>query len=540
MKSSFMPRVGAALIAAVLGLSGCKKDAPPPPSTSTAIVPQATTIEVVKEQERSRNFLAVSKHLELGGTVYGYLDIDGDVFKVMGGLQDFATQLGRTQPQLAPLAKLNLSELATTLGLADIKAIGFSSVPDGTGAFRNRTFLYTPGERHGLLASLGGAPGAFTHLKLAPADASFYTESEVDLAVAWKTIHEVIAKAGGEVATTQVDQAMAKAGEGIALSVLDLIYGLKGHASVVLRFDAAHPLVLPGASSAPMPAPLLLISVDGVAPVVEKSLAQAQAFQRTDRGTQHLYVLKQKLPTGVIQPVLVADGNTLHLATSLDFFDECTKQQAGLADDAAFKAALGSVGGQGNALTYVSPKFFSDLRTLLKSLPNIPPEGQQAVNALAQKLPSGTRPMISVRTNLPDGILIQSSWDRSLKQDIVMAGAANPVTIGFFAAMAIPAFQKVRTASQEKAILNNLRQLDAAAEQFYLENGVRAASYNDLVGPTRYIRALQSVMGEDYRRLSFAQGVPLRLVLPDGRIIQYPPAEMRQMPAPRPPAAPRP
>jgi type IV pilus assembly protein PilA len=36
------------------------------------------------------------------------------------------------------------------------------------------------------------------------------------------------------------------------------------------------------------------------------------------------------------------------------------------------------------------------------------------------------------------------------------------VIIGLLAAMAIPAFQKVRTGSQDKTVLNNARQLSAA------------------------------------------------------------------------------
>jgi len=39
------------------------------------------------------------------------------------------------------------------------------------------------------------------------------------------------------------------------------------------------------------------------------------------------------------------------------------------------------------------------------------------------------------------------------------------VIIGLLAAMAIPAFQKVRSNSQDKAVTNNLRQLAAAADQ---------------------------------------------------------------------------
>ena len=38
------------------------------------------------------------------------------------------------------------------------------------------------------------------------------------------------------------------------------------------------------------------------------------------------------------------------------------------------------------------------------------------------------------------------------------------VIIGLLAAMAIPAFQKVRSSSQDKTVMNNMRQLAAAAE----------------------------------------------------------------------------
>ena len=43
--------------------------------------------------------------------------------------------------------------------------------------------------------------------------------------------------------------------------------------------------------------------------------------------------------------------------------------------------------------------------------------------------------------------------------------------IGLLAAIAIPNFVKARTTSQQNACINNLRQLDAAANQFALEKG---------------------------------------------------------------------
>lgn len=72
------------------------------------------------------------------------------------------------------------------------------------------------------------------------------------------------------------------------------------------------------------------------------------------------------------------------------------------------------------------------------------------------------------------------------------------VIIGLLAAMAIPAFQKVRETSQEKAIINNLRQLSGAADQYFLEEGAASAAYADLVGTDKYVKSLSPVAGEDY------------------------------------------
>jgi type IV pilus assembly protein PilA len=84
------------------------------------------------------------------------------------------------------------------------------------------------------------------------------------------------------------------------------------------------------------------------------------------------------------------------------------------------------------------------------------------------------------------------------------------VIIGLLAAMAIPAFQKVRQSSQDKAVLNNARQLSAASDQFYLENGVSTCASTDLVGATNYVKAINTVAGETYPT-GFTQGVTITI-----------------------------
>jgi len=74
------------------------------------------------------------------------------------------------------------------------------------------------------------------------------------------------------------------------------------------------------------------------------------------------------------------------------------------------------------------------------------------------------------------------------------------VIIGLLAAMAIPAFQKVRASSQDKAVLNNLRQLSSAADQYFLEKGASSVLSTELVGTnsSQYVKQIQTVANETY------------------------------------------
>jgi type IV pilus assembly protein PilA len=74
------------------------------------------------------------------------------------------------------------------------------------------------------------------------------------------------------------------------------------------------------------------------------------------------------------------------------------------------------------------------------------------------------------------------------------------VIIGLLAAMAIPAFQKVRSASQNKAVTNNLRQLSAAGQQYFMETGNTTVNSVLLVGTysSQYVKVLATVANETY------------------------------------------
>jgi type IV pilus assembly protein PilA len=84
------------------------------------------------------------------------------------------------------------------------------------------------------------------------------------------------------------------------------------------------------------------------------------------------------------------------------------------------------------------------------------------------------------------------------------------VIIGLLAAMAVPAFQRVRATSQDKAVYGNLRQLGAGANQHFLEAGVSSVSSAALVGTdsSQYVKTFGTVAGESYTD-TILQGNPI-------------------------------
>lgn len=63
--------------------------------------------------------------------------------------------------------------------------------------------------------------------------------------------------------------------------------------------------------------------------------------------------------------------------------------------------------------------------------------------------------------------------------------------IALLAAMAIPAFNKVRAVSQAKACVNNLRQIVSAQDQYFLEYGHEpSVTLDSLIDPDGYIKTM--------------------------------------------------
>jgi len=65
--------------------------------------------------------------------------------------------------------------------------------------------------------------------------------------------------------------------------------------------------------------------------------------------------------------------------------------------------------------------------------------------------------------------------------------------IGLLAALAIPGFVKARKQSQGRRIINDARQMDAAVDQWALENGKKDGDTVDTTGAATYLKTAWNV-----------------------------------------------
>ena len=98
------------------------------------------------------------------------------------------------------------------------------------------------------------------------------------------------------------------------------------------------------------------------------------------------------------------------------------------------------------------------------------------------------------------------------------------VIISLLAAMAIPAFNRVRYVTRKKTITNNLRVIASAAQQYMMEQGASQVSETQLEGTnsSNYFRPIAKVNAETYNGLVISSTTTqLSTVEGDGTVVTF-------------------
>jgi hypothetical protein len=209
---------------------------------------------------------------------------------------------------------------------------------------------------------------------------------------------------------------------------------------------------------------------------LKKNQQMSQQIVSVDNAGLKMRTMPVPIPMAInLRPSVASSGGYLFIASSDSVIQEALAVKSGgepgLKSTAEFKRLSQGIPDTGNQFSYVSAKFGQAVIEIQKQVIT----GAAAGNGGGQRMawmnslmnPSRATFSYSVGMNTPDGCLTVANGSQSAANLVLIPAAIVP---GMLAAIAIPNFVKARSVSQENACINNLRQIDAAKQQWALEN----------------------------------------------------------------------
>jgi protein-disulfide isomerase len=402
----------------------------------------------------SPHYAEVTKHLDVGGDLLLYADVEGDLSSAADSLDRIIQRGSTTLPELK-LERLSARRLLHQLGLDQILALGLSSSREGK-VFHNKTFLRYGADRRGLLLLSGPAPRELEVARLAPGDADVVFETDLRVKSLLDLIEAIAADIGGQDAKTVFADLEEKL-PGTSLSVRQLIGKLDTRLVGVLRVDERRAFAWPGDGKTMVPGFDLLLTVDDLAVLFdayEEMLKNLPGFKATVEGDMHGVEFDLGLKgADWLKPVVAKNAKTgrLFLATSKSFIAEFladkTAARTGLAAAADFKRATSRFLPRANGLTYMSGAFLPKVTRFVKPLAKDDEKLRTAIDLVLELLPGGGLPFAAQQVNLSDGLYYASYATTSHKSTLFPALVAAPVVVAGAAAALLASYSR-KTARQ--------------------------------------------------------------------------------------------
>ena len=424
-------------------------------------------------------FETVAKQLDLGGVLYGYVSVDGDLSAIGAYVKSFMDGM---RPLAHDVPQVDVPAILKVSGLDAISAVGFSS-KSVEGGFRNKSYLYTPKGRRGLLRMLGGESKPFDVVKLAPAGSDFVFEQDLNLKVVYESIQEALVAGMGEQGAlfkAMMDGAVNQPlPPPIPFTMKKVLADLDTQISVIIDADLDKKISLTHPDAEGLQSPLMRAAVlidelgwvaDELAKILEPMLAHpterppAKIVRNPNWVGVQLAIEPEQYSVmdaeilelfGSTNPVLVhhRPSGKLVLASGLEFAENLFIPKPNLEDDPDFRKTMVGLPMKGTAITYASPALFSALREVLESAMDVEDlggaEGLILNTFLKLFLPKNVRGEGSVTTNSKDGILTVSNSAHSHKANIV-SSLAGPLLMGIVTTM--PVVQAMDMVNEMEAV----------------------------------------------------------------------------------------
>ncbi len=380
-----------------------------------------------------------------------------------------------------------LTRVIKDSGLESLTGLGVSSVQTGPNFWRTKVLMHHyPGQGDGFMWKLcGGPPHPLSGLDLLPADTALAMFSDTDLPLAWSVIKDETAKSGFPDAQTFLSQVPAQFEKATHVQWDTFLNSLGGEFGIVLTLDEANKVPIPVPPSLlNVPAPGLLLAIrvkdDTIFNAIAAQLQANQQVIHVETNGLRMRIMPVPIPMAIdLRPTAASSGGYLFIATSDSLVQEVLDVKAGrkpgLKSSAEFKQLSANIPDQGNQFYYVGSSFTRTMVDIQKQVMANASRagGQNAAQMSWMQSFANQRPgfSYSVGMNMPDGCLTIGNGSQSAAALAALPFVAVP---GMLAAIAIPNFVKARATAQENMCINNLRQIDAAKQQWALEKNKTA------------------------------------------------------------------
>ena len=478
---------------AVLGLLiGCNKE-------SSTAEPKSTYVSAEKN-----SFREVTSRLDAGGDFYLYLGteqlLDGVSGKISNWRQLFTSMPDTSAKDREQIGKAFdvVTSLVKDSGIEDVSGFGVSSIATGTNFYHSKAFLHHyPNRGTGFLWKLfGQQPHALAGLQMLPSNTAMAMFSDMDVPLVWSEVQKQVGQAGIPQAQELLNQLPDKFERATGLKWDKVLGSLGGEFGFVLTLDDSKmiPVPLPTSQGLEVPEPGLMI----VAKVKDDTLFNRldellkkmnPQIVAVDKPNLKIRTMPVPLPLPIqLRPTVATADGYLFIATTDAMIQEVlavkSGQKPGLKSTDEFKRLAKDVSEQGNQFTFMSQRFGRTFIQIQRQALEMNAKAQPALGQWAQSLlrPESATFSYCVSANTDEGWLTVGNGNQHPAKVFLASAVAFPA--GMLAAIAIPNFVKARAVSQENACINNLRQIDAAKQQWALENNKKPAdipSQSDLL-----------------------------------------------------------
>ena len=432
------------------------------------------------------SFDEVTSQLDPGGNFYMYLGTAQWVANLSAKIEQWK-ESANSMPSVSDEQREKINQafnlvdhLVADSGIQDLSGVGASSIEIEPGLYRDKAVLHHyPDKGNGFLWHLAGkSPHPLDGLDLLPTDTALALFTDADVPLLWTVAQQEATNSGIPGAQDRLQDLPAEFETKTGIKWDQFLNSLGGEFGLILTLDSSNSVTVPYPPTNPMniPAPGLMLVVkvndDTIFNRIDQALKDKPMATAVDKPDLKMRTIPLPLPLPIqLRPTDARSSGYLFIATSDDLIEKALAvkngREPGLKNSDEFKRLSKNIPTEGNQFCYISSLFGKTLVEIQKQA--MPTAGQQPAQAKWMQSVFQNHPAVafSVGMNTPQGCVTVGNSSQSYAAAAILPAA---LVSGALAAIAVPNFVNAREVSQRNACINNLRQIEAAKQEWVLEN----------------------------------------------------------------------